>query len=151
MNRRRKDRKICTLLERAGHGETSKLRLRYKDGGIGEASFDEPGFLAYAGELYKDWKQKLPLSEEGRDFLMYVLLDYELGPAIGGRLANEQAKAAKAQGLIGPVSEYRRLRKNKETAIVAAGIVARKYPQLFAGMKSDTVKEILQHPNRLRD
>lgn len=149
--KRKHSRRIRDLLARADHGETTELRLRYKDGGVGETSVDEPGILAFVDELVDDLQQGRELSEEKRGFLIDLLSDHELGPAVGGRLPNKLAKAVKVQALTGPFSEYRRLRKDEgRTAIEAAAIVKRQYPQ-FAGMKPETVKDILQHPNRLRD
>ncbi|MGH6670873.1 MAG: hypothetical protein ACRECV_02720 [Xanthobacteraceae bacterium] len=146
--KRKHSRRIKDLLERADHGETTELRLRYKDGGVGETSVDEPGILEFFRELVDDLQQGRELSEEGRDFLKDLLLGYELGPAVGGCLPNKQARAANAQALIGPVCEYRRLRKDGDSADIAAAKVKRQYPQSFADKERDTVKEILQHPNR---
>lgn len=89
---------------------------------------------AYAEELLDDWEHGSALSEDGRDFLMYVLQDYVF-PGRRGR----PGKTAQARDYEGAAINWGKQRKKDMIAAGhladvaaerAAGMVLTKFPEL---------------------
>jgi hypothetical protein len=129
-------KKIAELIERAKRGEELPLHR------------DDEEVRAHAECLLEEWRQRLPLSEDDRDFLMEVLQAYVF-PGRHGRFPKRlEARESEAQALAWGRRYKAELKARGYSVVEAAdrtvSELRHRYPREMAGKTPTTIKGLLQ-------